>query len=368
MTKPLLLILGKLPPPYMGPSVATQILLQSSLRNNFRLSHVDTKTFGSLSELGRWSVKKIFRNIAIYFELLGKCIFKRPKLVLIPISQTTTGFLKDSVFIAIALITFRKVVLHLRGSDFRRWYDSRGAFLRMYIRLIIRQTNGVIVLGNNLKYLFHGILKERKIFVCPNGGNYSIKKINVNNKKRQILYLANLNRAKGIEDLLLAVKILRERKVEGFEVNVAGDWLSDELKRTCEQLVRESSLPVSFYPPASGETKMKLFGAADIFVFAPRDPEGHPWVIVEAMAAALPIIATDRGAIVESVIDGENGFIVPLNSPAVIAEKLESLITDNALREGMSESSLRFYKEKFTEEKMVSNLKKIFTAVINNKA
>ena len=364
ITNPRILILGKLPPPYMGPSVATKILLESPLRIRFTLFHVDTKAIRSLSELGKWSMQKVLKNCSIYLKTFRTCLLMRPSLVLLPISQSTIGFLKDSVFILISKITFRKIILQLRGSDFKRWYEARSSLMKFYIRFILKRTNGVIVLGNNLRYIFSDFFPEEKIFVCPNGGNFEVPKTDRRTGQVNILYLANLNAAKGIEDVLQAIKILCAKGIKNFNVDVAGDWLSPELQQSCIELVEKYSLPVSFHPTAAGEAKRKLFGSADIFVFTPREPEGHPWVIVEAMAAALPVLATDRGAIVESVVDGENGFIVPLRSPEHIAVKLELLVNDEALRKKMSAASFRFYKEKFTEEKMVDNLERIFKTVI----
>src|SRR6185436_18884466 len=111
-------------------SIATNIILNSSLKNEFRLIHVDTKASNALNEFGKWSIGKLFRNISIYLNLFWKCIRHRPALVLIPISQTTTGFLKDSFLILISKITGRKVLLHLRGSDFKRWLDSVNGLLK----------------------------------------------------------------------------------------------------------------------------------------------------------------------------------------------------------------------------------------------
>jgi glycosyltransferase involved in cell wall biosynthesis len=364
MSTPSILILGKLPPPYMGPSVATEILLNSSLRNHFRLLHVDTKAYRSLNELGKWSIRKVFKNISIYFQLLFTCLLKRPSLVLIPISQATVGFLKDSVFILISRITFRKIVLQLRGSDFKRWYDSRNNLLKIYIRFVLKRTDGVIVLGHNLRYIFRDFFSDDKIFVSPNGGNYQIRKTSHDPGILKILYLANLNETKGIEDVLQAIRLLQEKGTKGFNLDVAGSWRSELFRKHCLELVDKYALPVSFYPPASGNEKLKLLGEADVFVFTPREPEGHPWVIVEAMAAGLPVIATDQGAIVESVIHRENGFIVPVNSPSSIASGLEDLLNHGELRKKMSESSLRFYNEKFTEEKMVARLEHAFNSII----
>jgi len=82
------------------------------------------------------------------------------------------------------------------------------------------------------------------------------------------------------------------------------------------------------------------------------------------MANGLPIIATNQGAIIESVINDENGFIVPAERPVVIADRLEELIRGNDLREQFSEQSKMYYNTHFTEEKMVNKLEEVFNAIL----
>ena len=84
--------------------------------------------------------------------------------------------------------------------------------------------------------------------------------------------------------------------------------------------------------------------------------EGHPWVIVEAMASGLPIITTDQGCIKESVIDGENGFIIPKRDPDSIAEKIIHLIEQPELRERMGKKSRQLYEANLTEEHFVQRM------------
>jgi len=357
-----IVILGKLPPPYMGPAVATKIILQSKLKESFELIHVDTKAYQSLSELGKWSARKLFKNIGIYFRLFKTCLSGHPDLVLVPISQANMGFLKDSIFILIAKLTFRKVLIQLRGSNFKNWYASCNFFFRSYIRFVLKRTEGVIVLGNNLRHVFGDFFPPEKIYVCPNGINYKVEK--TNHQSVNVLYLANLNPAKGIEDVLAAIKIMGEKGMKDFNVHVVGEWLSDELKKKCTDYKENFNLPVTFHPPATENSKPSFFGDADIFIFTPREPEGHPWVIIEAMAAGLPVISTDQGAIIESVHDQENGFIVPAENPEAIADRLTILIRDEVLRKKMGDESRRLYQEQFTEDKMTERLKKIFDQVI----
>ena len=357
-----MLILGKLPPPYMGPSIATQIILNSSLKDKFELVHLDTRTNANISDFGKWSFGKIFRNLSLYAHMRRLLRSEKPDLVLIPISQTRTGFLKDSVFISLASFYRCKIVLHLRGSDFKNWMARSSAFMKTVVRRAFNKTHGMIVLGQNLRSLFSDYYySAEKIFVVPNGGNYTFPQRAAHEEVR-ILYFSNLLPAKGVEDVLQAVKLLRTN--QRFSVDLVGAWYDGAARARCLRLVEEAKATIRIHPPAGGAEKMQFFANADVFVFPPREPEGHPWAIVEAMAAGLPVISTDKGAIIESVIDKKNGFIVEAGQPAQIAEKLRALVDDDLLREKMGAESRNLYLLNFTEEKMVERLEKVFNTVL----
>jgi glycosyltransferase involved in cell wall biosynthesis len=147
-------------------------------------------------------------------------------------------------------------------------------------------------------------------------------------------------------------------------LNVVGAFRAPEDKIEIIREIINFDLPVNLFPPAGKALKMELLSKADIFVFPPREPEGHPWVIIEAMAAGLPIISTDQGAITESVLDGVNGFIAAPNNPEQIAEKITMLVNDEEMRRRMGKESRRFYEENFTEDIMVERLAKVFYKVM----
>src|SRR5215216_5466296 len=124
------LILGKLPPPYMGPAIATQIILNSSLRNSFELIHLNTKLNENLTGIGKWSFKKVVTNVRLYLKMIALLRRHQPDLVLIPFSQATIPFIKDSFFILLSKIYKRKVLLHLRGSNFLGWMSDSSPLTR----------------------------------------------------------------------------------------------------------------------------------------------------------------------------------------------------------------------------------------------
>jgi glycosyltransferase involved in cell wall biosynthesis len=301
-------------------------------------------------------------------------ITKWPAMVYIPISQTTIGYLRDSIFIVISKLFKRKVICHLRGGNFKNWYDSASSLTQLFVRKIHALVDGQIVLGEKLISLFSEITPREKIFVVPNGRNYHFenKKMEMlehetNKKDINILFLSNFVETKGYKDVLHTVKGIAEN-YKNLEYVFVGSWMRDKDRIECEQYIEDMNIVkfAKFIGPITGKDKTRLLQEADIFVFPTYyPPEGHPWVIVEAMAAGLPIISTDQGAITESVIDSVNGFIVEKKNPQQIADKIKLLIENPELRRKMGKESRRLYEEKFTEEKMVERLKEAFNKVLS---
>ena len=365
--KPTVCVFGKLPPPYMGPAIATQILLQSRLKNNFNLVHIDTKINEDLKSMGSWSLKKLIKNIGIYFKIVKTGINAKPNVVLIPISQSTVGFIKDSFYILLSRLFCKKILLHLRGSEFKIWMDRSSLLTRLYVKLIFNLCAGVIVLGNNLRYLFEGYFSDDKIFVAPNGGDYIIPiRTLPDSSAIQILYLGNLQSSKGIEDVIESIRLLSNEIRKKISVNVLGGWREEQTKQRCLDKINLNNLPITIHSPEKSEQKLQMMSNSDIFVFPPRAPEGHPWVIVEAMAAGLPIISTDKGAIVESVEHEDNGFIVPSSDPQAIANHIQELINFPEKKQRMGQNSRKHYLTNFTEAAMVENLTQIFHKAMKN--
>jgi glycosyltransferase involved in cell wall biosynthesis len=330
--------------------------MQSELNATYNLVPINTNVHKTLDTLGKVNFDKLKKNIAVYKLLYNKLKEHKPQCAVIPISQTTVGFIKDAVFIAMCKWFGVKVIVHLHGSVLLDWYNKTNPIIKHITKKILTNTNGAIVLGNNLKYIFEPFLPLHKIHVVPNGANYTFNTLPKNTATLQLLYLGNLQATKGIIDVIDALVLLKNKHNTLFECNIIGAWRDDVTKNYCTSKVAEHGLNVHFRGVVTGTDKNQYYEQAHVFVFAPRAPEGHPWVIVEAMAAGLPIISTNKGAIVESVIDGYNGYIVGDKCPEAIAQHLHSLATDNNLLSTLSSNAIAHYNANFTETKMVQQL------------
>jgi glycosyltransferase involved in cell wall biosynthesis len=105
-----------------------------------------------------------------------------------------------------------------------------------------------------------------------------------------------------------------------------------------------------------------LLSAADAAILTSHS-EGIPLVLIEAMAAGLPIVATDVGGVSEIVIDGEQGSLVASNDAESLAAELQALACNSSLRERLG-SAGRQRAELFTEDRMIESYHRLYRSMV----
>jgi glycosyltransferase involved in cell wall biosynthesis len=110
----------------------------------------------------------------------------------------------------------------------------------------------------------------------------------------------------------------------------------------------------------------EMFRAFDAFALSSRW-EGLPRVFPQAMAAGLPIVATDVVGARDAVRDGENGWRVPVGDAAALAERLLALAGDPALARRMGEAG-RAAVDEFSARRMVQQLEQLYARLVAARA
>lgn len=119
---------------------------------------------------------------------------------------------------------------------------------------------------------------------------------------------------------------------------------------------------VTFLGVVSEEEKFQYLANADLFVL-PSLHEGFGLAFIEAMGRGLPVIATDSGGQTDFLRDGVTGFLVPVGDTGVLAQKVQMLLEDHTLREGISRHN-RQYARQFSVSKTAQNYETLFEEVI----
>jgi glycosyltransferase involved in cell wall biosynthesis len=156
----------------------------------------------------------------------------------------------------------------------------------------------------------------------------------------RVLSVGRMVSKKGFDVLIEATALLRLRGVD-VDVLIAGE--DGDESEGIRQLAASRGLEdvVQIRGPLSQAELLAQCRSASMFVLACRidadgDRDGIPNVLVEAMAARLPVISTRVSGIPELVRDGVNGLLVPSEDPVALAEAMHSLARSSDLRERLA--------------------------------
>lgn len=367
--KPRILMIGALPPPAIGPFLAMQRLVESPVLNDaFTIDFLDISDRRAPTNIGRLDWLNVLLGVKHAFQCLGRLLSHPVDLVYLGLSQGTWGYLRDVTFIVPALCLGRPLVLHLRGSEFRTFYGEMSGWLRWLTRWMLSRAACVIVLGHGLRRVFDGLVSPDRVIVIPNGIDCEafapVPSVAVRPTGKRLLYLSSLKKRKGLFLLLEALPAVFAQH-EDASLTIAGRWQSEAEHTEAEALIARLGLQsrLTFVGEVSGAEKIRLFLAHDVFVFTPVEPEGLPWVILEAMSAALPVVTTDQGAIAEVVEPDKTGFIVS-PAPQGVAERICFLLNHPDQAQAMGETGRTRVREHFSEAVYLAKLMAVFQQAV----
>lgn len=165
------------------------------------------------------------------------------------------------------------------------------------------------------------------------------------------------------KDQALVLRALAGLRALPWKIEFVGDG---PLRSACERLAQRLGLSdrVCFL----GERKdvAERLARAHIFVLA-SNYEGLPISILEAMRAALPVVAADVSGMREGVQHGKTGLLFPRGDVSALQSCLQTLIQNPSIRQAMGQEGRRRYKLYFTLDNMLENTAQIYQNVLENR-
>lgn len=201
----------------------------------------------------------------------------------------------------------------LRGAQYTIVFteEQRQQMIRKY-RL---QSSRVVIVPNGVAERFYHTL-PRSLHRTP-----------------RLLFVGRLSLQKNLPLLLNALDGISSQ----FDTRIVGDG---ELRDEYEALTRRLKLKnVHFHGRQDGDDLRRQYQEADIFVL-PSEREGMPLVLLEAMAAALPIVGTDVTGIRDVVVDGKTGRLVPFGDVEAFRSAITEVTEDAKTYHTMSQAAL----------------------------
>jgi glycosyltransferase involved in cell wall biosynthesis len=179
-----------------------------------------------------------------------------------------------------------------------------------------------------------------------------------------IITVGNIRRVKGHDIFIRAAAEIAVR-FPHVSFSIAGDVLDQVYFAELQKLILELNLSGRFLFMGGVKDLRQYLSAADIFVLPSRS-EGFSNALVEAMAASLPVVATDVGGNAEAVVDGVNGWIVPPDDVETLTNAMVKLILHPLEARAMGEAGREIAAARFTTEAMMGQITGIYKKLLAN--
>lgn len=295
-----------------------------------------------------------------------------PDLVHVNPSLDLKSFIRDGLFIWQAKRKGLPVLVFFHGwqQKFAQVVEKR---LSWFFKRTFAQADGFIVLASEFKLKLRQWGITAPIYLGTTAvDNNLLVNFNLDAKlsrlkhaqEVKILFLARLVPAKGIFEIVDALKILLDKGLS-VSLSIAGDGSSGTRLQEYVLALRIPKNVVRFLGYLRNKAKACAFSDHDIYCL-PSYTEGLPNSLLEAMAFGMPILTRPVGGIKDLFIDGKMGFLTKSKSPEEIARLLEKIIQDKTKMIEMGRYNHEYAKNHFMASEVAILLEQIYASLSNN--
>lgn len=299
------------------------------------------------------NVIKILYFIIAYIRILISIIFYKPDIIHIHMSYKGS-FSRAYIIQKLSILFKRKNIIHLHGSEFKKWYDSIADRKKEKVRLLLKNANEFIVLGNQWNDIIKEIEPNTNTIVLNN--SVSIPETKAKFKKaKTLLFLGVLIKRKGVHDLIESLRGIEETN---YKLLIAGTG-SEEM--VLKELVNKYNLKnIEFLGWIDTEEKERLLLESQ-FMILPSYNEGLPMSILESMSYGVPVLSTYVGDIPSVIQNEDNGYLFNSGNIDELRNYLKKIIEmDNENWKNMSTNAVLTIKKFFSEEKYFNHVIKLY--------
>lgn len=237
-----------------------------------------------------------------------------------------------------ALLGHRPFIVTAWGSDLLIT-PRRGFVYRRLLKFTLRRADLIFADADFMKeeLLQYGASPE-KILICPFGVNTELfngeSRVHADKSSYGMLSMRTLIENSNVDVIIRSMSILREKGI-GFTLNITNQGSEEpHLRRMASELGLNSH--VNFLGFVKRGDLYKYFENCDVYLSVPTS-DGASVTLLEAMASGLFPIVSDIAANREWIQDGVNGFLVPLDDPDTLADRIILAVREKGLRRKAAE-------------------------------
>lgn len=315
-------------------------------------------TFKSIANSCEGSkLKKITIALLAIFKMCWVLLTDRQIKIVHIHTASGISFKRSTYFAKVARFFKKKVILHIHGGNFKRFYNSSPT----KIKSELLKCDKIIALTNDWKDFFEKEVGLGNVTVIENVIPDPQLQEECNNEKTHLLFLGLIHRDKGIYDLLEVINNHKHEFIDNLELHVGGNGEVQNFNSKIDQY--ELGDIVTYEGWVNGDKKTGLLNSADALIL-PSYIEGLPMVILEAMSYGLPVLSTPVGGIPE-VITAENGILFNPGDKDDIYRAISQFISLDATKRGQMRNEAMKKSEPFRPGSISNKLKMLYQELLN---
>jgi len=275
---------------------------------------------------------------------------------------------RDALFLLIAKLMKRKVVVFMRGWD-PSFEKVVSKYFQLPFRLVYFQADACIFLAEQFSRAFKSWGYAGPVYIETTviSNDFLINKSKQNHKSSanstfNILFLSRLEEKKGIYRALDAYAMVKN-KYPWINMTVAGN--GPEYNNAVLYTESKGIDDVEFTGWVEGALKQNTFASADLYLFPSTHGEGMPNSVLEAMGTGLPVITRNVGGLSDFFEHGKMGFITDSVDPSVFAGFIEQLVNAPELCCKMGSYNHQYAGSRFSASLVAQRLSHIYGEILN---
>ncbi|MEO5357937.1 MAG: glycosyltransferase [Nitrospirae bacterium YQR-1] len=252
-----------------------------------------------------------------------------------------------------------KTVLHLQNEYPVETAVNVDAFWACS-RYIMNHYEGSSINARSSACVYNGVdlAKYRYFKDVPAEREEIRERFNIKSGDFVVLYVGRVSEEKGVEHFIETAAVFRDIKnVKFFIIGELqqGDLRSSRVRYGMEMVKKAENhgsrvVFTGVFPP---EKMHLLYLLGDVFVLPSNFADPFPFVVLEAMATGLPVIARKKGGVLDYLTEGDNGFYIDENDICgSISGNIRKLLQDSALRERVGLAGRQTVKERFSWQRI----------------
>ncbi len=270
------------------------------------------------------------------------------------------------------------IIVHtFHGHVLRGYFDPlRSSLFRLLERWLARRTTALVAVSPEVRddLVALGIAPRERFTVVRLGieldkrvgavdgdtqGRETRRLLGITPDRFVVGWIGRMTGVKRTDDVLLAVRLLREHGVDAVLCMVGDGPDRDALERRAHELgIVRDSLFLGY------QDEVAPYYAAFDALILPSANEGTPVSAIEALAGGRPVVATRVGGVPDVVRDGVDGFLVEPGDVDAMADRLARLASDPKLRHRMGEAGRASVHERYSVERLLDDVDRLYRTLL----